>query len=328
MSRSTSIRPRRTVPLVRQGVRARGGRGDRPHRRRRRGARRRAAAPQDAATTPPRVAAPAPAPKAAKIAAGTGDDRTSAEPQAPSRTARRGSAHGAAADEEGTGSARTKAAAKAATGKAKAASEGGRAKQAEAAPLAPAGAAEPKRFAWAPVDGAVGYRFELFRGDKQVLEVRTKSPAYEFASQWRHAGRTETLTNGRLPLVRLAGARERARPRGGRPGAADRSVELVRRRAHSCRGRPAGVEVGLLPMDRSMEPTDTTLPADVPRISSGARARRPRARAPRPAPHPPEASGPPSAASGPAAAVRRDARRRRRAARDAVASDRQLVLTP
>jgi hypothetical protein len=46
------------------------------------------------------------------------------------------------------------------------------------------------------VDGAVGYRLELFRGDKQVLETQTKVAAYELASQWRHAGKTESLTPG------------------------------------------------------------------------------------------------------------------------------------
>ena len=61
---------------------------------------------------------------------------------------------------------------------------------------APAATPEPRRFAWAPVDGAVGYRFELFRGNEQVLEVRTKTPAYELAGQWRHAGKTERLSPG------------------------------------------------------------------------------------------------------------------------------------
>ncbi len=61
-----------------------------------------------------------------------------------------------------------------------------------AAPAVPA----PRRFAWAPVDGAVAYRIELFRGTKQVLEERTKDPAYELVSPWRHAGRSERLTSG------------------------------------------------------------------------------------------------------------------------------------
>jgi hypothetical protein len=57
-------------------------------------------------------------------------------------------------------------------------------------------AAEPRRFAWAPVDGAVGYRVELFRGDDQVLVARTQVPAYELAPHWRHSGRDESLTSG------------------------------------------------------------------------------------------------------------------------------------
>jgi hypothetical protein len=46
------------------------------------------------------------------------------------------------------------------------------------------------------VDGAVAYRLELFRGDKQVLETRTKAPAYELGGQWRHGGKTESLSPG------------------------------------------------------------------------------------------------------------------------------------
>ena len=78
-----------------------------------------------------------------------------------------------------------------------------RAQAAEGAP-APAAASEPKRFAWAPVNGAVGYRFELFRGDKQVLDVRTTTPGYELPARWRHEGRDRDPHEGRLPLVRLA----------------------------------------------------------------------------------------------------------------------------
>ncbi len=61
-----------------------------------------------------------------------------------------------------------------------------------AAPAVPA----PRRFAWAPVEGAVAYRIELFRGTKQVLEERTTDSAYELVSPWRHAGRSERLTSG------------------------------------------------------------------------------------------------------------------------------------
>ena len=56
--------------------------------------------------------------------------------------------------------------------------------------------AEPRRFAWAPVKGAVSYRFELFRGDKQVLEAKTTQPVYEVAGTWRQGRRTESLVAG------------------------------------------------------------------------------------------------------------------------------------
>jgi hypothetical protein len=64
------------------------------------------------------------------------------------------------------------------------------------APKPAAAPADTRRFAWAPVEGAVGYRVALFRGDKQVLEARTKTPVYELASRWRHAGRTQELSTG------------------------------------------------------------------------------------------------------------------------------------
>ena len=57
-------------------------------------------------------------------------------------------------------------------------------------------AVPPRRFAWAPVEGAVGYRVELFRGNEQVLRATTKRPVFELAGQWRHQGRTERLTAG------------------------------------------------------------------------------------------------------------------------------------
>jgi hypothetical protein len=59
-----------------------------------------------------------------------------------------------------------------------------------------AAAAPARRFAWAPVDGAVGYRVELFRGDEQVLRATTKQPVYELPRSWRHQGRAEQLSPG------------------------------------------------------------------------------------------------------------------------------------
>ena len=56
--------------------------------------------------------------------------------------------------------------------------------------------AETRRFAWAPVDGAVGYHVELFRGNNRVLAKDTKEPVLELAPTWRYQGRTVTLTPG------------------------------------------------------------------------------------------------------------------------------------
>jgi hypothetical protein len=63
-------------------------------------------------------------------------------------------------------------------------------------PGATAAAAPARRFAWAPVDGAVGYRVELFRGNEQVLRTTTKQPVYELPASWRHQGRAERLSRG------------------------------------------------------------------------------------------------------------------------------------
>jgi hypothetical protein len=57
-------------------------------------------------------------------------------------------------------------------------------------------AADTRRFAWAPVDGAVGYHVELFRGNDRVLARETKEPVLELAPSWRYQGRTVTLTPG------------------------------------------------------------------------------------------------------------------------------------
>lgn len=65
-------------------------------------------------------------------------------------------------------------------------------KKAAAAP-APA---ETRRFAWAPVDGAVGYHVELFKGADRVLEKETTEPVLELGPSWRYAGRETRLTPG------------------------------------------------------------------------------------------------------------------------------------
>ena len=55
---------------------------------------------------------------------------------------------------------------------------------------------ETRRFAWAPVDGAVGYHVELFRGNDRVLARDTKQPVLELAPTWRYQGHTVKLTPG------------------------------------------------------------------------------------------------------------------------------------
>ncbi len=57
--------------------------------------------------------------------------------------------------------------------------------------------AAARRFAWAPVRGAVGYRVELFRGDRRVLRATTTEPVFELVGRWRHRGRAESLVAGR-----------------------------------------------------------------------------------------------------------------------------------
>jgi hypothetical protein len=144
---------------------------------------------QEAGPAPPTVAAPVPAPKVKP--GGSGTQRTKKPASAPSST-RAKQAITKQGKTPATSGAKTQRASAKGTAKAKAGGQAGRAK----ATPPPAATEEPKRFAWAPVNGAVGYRFELFRGDKQVLDVRTKTPAYELPARWRHAGRNQTLTKG------------------------------------------------------------------------------------------------------------------------------------
>ncbi len=65
----------------------------------------------------------------------------------------------------------------------------------QSAPAAPPAAAS-RRLVWAPVEGAVSYRVELFRGDRQVLRETTRTPAIDIPAKWKHQGRTESLTPG------------------------------------------------------------------------------------------------------------------------------------
>jgi hypothetical protein len=145
-------------------------------------------------TTPPRVGSPVP---------GSSSGGTAAQKPKPATPTATGGAATAGAN---TAKKVTKSQAKK-TSRPRTQGSGQKAKPAPATPGRTSGAkqqstpsagavAEARRFAWAPVDGAIGYRFELFRGDKQILEVRTTQPAYELASRWRHEGRTERLVSG------------------------------------------------------------------------------------------------------------------------------------
>jgi hypothetical protein len=154
------------------------------------------ATPQEPTTTPPRVAAPTPAPKsAASGAEGAKAAKTSADN-------RPRSGHTAKANARQTNPKRDRApgagldADKGATPKVGATAGAGAKQRDGQRQKPPAAASEPRRFAWAPVSGAVRYRLELFRGDKQVLETQTKTPVYELVSPWRHLGHTERLTSG------------------------------------------------------------------------------------------------------------------------------------
>ena len=57
----------------------------------------------------------------------------------------------------------------------------------EIGPAPPRAAAEPRRFAWAPVDGATRYHVELFRGSDRVLARETVRPTLELGTSWSDA---------------------------------------------------------------------------------------------------------------------------------------------
>jgi hypothetical protein len=63
-------------------------------------------------------------------------------------------------------------------------------------PAPAASAVEPRRFAWAPVDGAVAYHVELFKGPDRVFARDTSEPVLELAPTWRHEGKAVALTPG------------------------------------------------------------------------------------------------------------------------------------
>jgi hypothetical protein len=63
-------------------------------------------------------------------------------------------------------------------------------------PATAAPATEARRFAWAPVDGALSYHVELFRGADRVLAKETTQPILELGPSWRYDGKTVQLTPG------------------------------------------------------------------------------------------------------------------------------------
>jgi hypothetical protein len=60
----------------------------------------------------------------------------------------------------------------------------------------PAATTEARRFAWAPVVGALSYHVELFRGADRVLAKETTQPILELGPSWRYEGKTIELTPG------------------------------------------------------------------------------------------------------------------------------------
>jgi hypothetical protein len=57
-------------------------------------------------------------------------------------------------------------------------------------------AAPARRFVWAPVAGASGYRVEFFRGSRLVFSAETSSPTISVPSSWTLRGRHESLRPG------------------------------------------------------------------------------------------------------------------------------------
>jgi hypothetical protein len=54
----------------------------------------------------------------------------------------------------------------------------------------------PRRFSWAPVENAVAYHVELFRGADRILARETTKPVLDLGESWRHDGRLVRLTPG------------------------------------------------------------------------------------------------------------------------------------
>ena len=145
---------------------------------------------QEAGTAPPTVAAPIPAPKVTP--GGSGTQKTVKKPASAPSSTRAKQAAAKQGTTQAAGRAKTQRASAKGTAKAKTAGQAGRSK----ATPSPAPTTESKRFAWAPVNGAVGYRFELFRGRQAGARRADEDAGVRAPGPWRHAGRTETLTKG------------------------------------------------------------------------------------------------------------------------------------
>jgi len=63
-------------------------------------------------------------------------------------------------------------------------------------PLGPAHASLPRRFVWAPVERASGYRVELFGGSSLVFSARTTRAEVSIPTRWTFAGQRRTLEPG------------------------------------------------------------------------------------------------------------------------------------
>ena len=54
----------------------------------------------------------------------------------------------------------------------------------------------PRRFAWAPTPGAVGYHMELFSGTVRVFSAGTARPELTIPARWKHRGNDRSLRPG------------------------------------------------------------------------------------------------------------------------------------
>jgi hypothetical protein len=63
-------------------------------------------------------------------------------------------------------------------------------------PAAGSRASGPRRFAWAPVSGASGYRVEFFREDARIYSAVRAEPQFKLPSSWSFEGRRQRLSPG------------------------------------------------------------------------------------------------------------------------------------